>query len=340
MNTQSNQRGLLKLRFFFIISLVIVLIFVVAYFFYSLVPLTEGAPSVKFQIIKGESLKEIATHLMEKSLIKSAFIFEFYALLSGRAQKFQPGIYDLSAAMSIPQIVNTLVNGGKDEVILTIVEGATLKDIDEFLSDHQVIEKNSLINFPLDRLSNTYPFLVNVEIKSLEGFLMPDTYHFKMYSSAADVLEKILNNFYNKAWPLLANKTDWYRLLILASYLEREVPKFEDRQIVAGIILKRFSHQMPLQIDATVSYAKCNGRLKTCPSPLVDKKDLEISSVYNTYKNLGWTPTPIANPSVNAIRAALTPKASPYWYYLSSKTGETIFSKNLDGHNLNKAKYL
>ncbi|PIR06375.1 hypothetical protein COV54_02735 [Candidatus Jorgensenbacteria bacterium CG11_big_fil_rev_8_21_14_0_20_38_23] len=340
MNPQFNQRGLLSLRFFVGIGMAFVFIFSTAYFFYGLVPLTQGAPEVKFQITKGDSLKEIGDGLVQKSLIKSAFIFKLYALLSGKAQKFQPGLYDLNAAMSIPQIVNSLVAAGKDEAVVAVPDGSTLKDIDDILSAAKVIEKNSLVSFPAKRLNNSYPFLINIDIDSLEGFLMPDTYHFKMYSSVDQVLEKVLGNFQNKAWPLLVNNADWYRYLTLASFLEREVPKFEDRQMVAGIILKRLLARMPLQIDATVTYVKCGGRLKNCPNPLITKDDLTLNSAYNTYKNLGWTPTPISNPSVNAIQAALTSKASPYWYYLSSKNGETIFSKNLDTHNLNRAKYL
>ncbi|PIW97566.1 hypothetical protein COZ81_01845, partial [Candidatus Jorgensenbacteria bacterium CG_4_8_14_3_um_filter_38_10] len=122
-----------------------VFIFSTAYFFYGLVPLTQGAPEVKFQITKGDSLKEIGDGLVQKSLIKSAFIFKLYALLSGKAQKFQPGLYDLNAAMSIPQIVNSLVAAGKDEAVVAVPDGSTLKDIDDILSAAKVIEKNSLV---------------------------------------------------------------------------------------------------------------------------------------------------------------------------------------------------
>ena len=129
--------------------------------------------------------------------------------------------------------------------------------------------------------------------------------------------------------------------MILASFLEREVREFDDRQIVAGILLKRLRVGIPLQVDATISYAKCGGALRSCEEIIVTRNDLALASPYNTYQRLGWTPTPIANPGEAAIKAAVTPRSSPYFYYLSAKeTKETVFSKTLEEHNLNRAKYL
>lgn len=96
---------------------------------------------------------------------------------------------------------------------------------------------------------------------------------------------------------------------------------------------------MPFQVDATLGYAKCDGLLKGCDARIT-KADTALASPYNTYTQLGWPPTPIANPGEDAIRAALTPKDSPYLYYLSSKSGEILFSKTLDEHNTKRAKYL
>ncbi|MEK7077064.1 MAG: endolytic transglycosylase MltG, partial [Patescibacteria group bacterium] len=134
-----------------------------------------------------------------------------------------------------------------------------------------------------------------------------------------------------KAWPVLRGKDDWYERLTLASYLEREVPEFQERRLVAGVLLKRERIGMPLQVDATLSYAKCNGALLKCPNVAVTRNDRSIASPYNTYERLHFTPTPIANPGESAIKAAASPEESPYLYYLSAKkTGETIFSRTLE----------
>jgi len=340
MDPQNVKRGILTFRFLGSLFLSLIFVIGVAYFFYCLQPVNISDTELQeFKIEKGEGIREIGARLSQKSLIKSISVFKFYSLISGRAHKFQPGVYDLKASMSTPQIVNILTSGKVKEARVIIPEGLTLKDIDALLSDSGVIKKGELIKFKPESLASSFPFLEG--ISSLEGFLFPDTYNFRIDSSVEEVVEKFLFNFKNKAWPFLKDTADWYNRLILASFLEREVPSFSDRQIVAGILLKRLEAKMPLQVDATITYAKCDGKVKDCPDALVRRSDLTIVSVYNTYQRLGFTPTPIANPGQSAIKAALSPVQSPYWYYLSaSGTKETIFSKTLDEHNINIIKYL
>lgn len=329
----------MDLRFLVGMGAVLIFILMVAYFFYGLQPSEVSAAAVQFKIARGEGLKAISAHLSQTFLIKSISVFKFYSLMSGKAQKFQPGIYELTPRMSVPQIVGILTESGRNEITVVLPEGLALKDFDKILSDAQVVETRALANYPFKALANEYPFLA--EATSLEGFIFPDTYRFHIDSTPEEVLKRILENFKLKAWPLLAEKENWYDYLVLASFLEREVPDFNDRQIVAGLLWKRLKNSTPLQIDATISYLKCGGELKDCDKILVTKKDLAFPSTYNTYQRLGLTPTPIANPGQAAIKAALTPKISSYWYYLSdSKTKETIFARTLEEHNQNRFKYL
>ncbi len=336
------------MRFLTGLGAVLFLILITAYFFYGLQPniaeevagdaVLHKEPAI-FKISKGDGLKEISAHLSSQSLIKSIAVFKLYSLLSGKAQRFQPGVHELKATMSVPQIINSLTTIGKNEVTVTIPEGMAIKDINDILRAAGVIEKDALINYSFDELISDYPFLT--QAKSLEGFLFPDTYRFDVDSGINRVVERFLDNFEIKAWSLLQAEKNWYDFLILASLLEREVPDFNDRQVVAGILLKRLRLGIPLQIDATISYLKCGGRLKGCSQAIVAKKDLTLSSPFNTYQRLGWTPTPISNPGQSAISAALNPQSSPYLYYLSAKdTKETIFSKTLEEHNRNRARYL
>ncbi|MBI5732363.1 endolytic transglycosylase MltG [Candidatus Jorgensenbacteria bacterium] len=321
-------------------------IIIIAYFFYGLQPAawsggssTSDEASIQFRIIRGEGFRDIGARLSQTKLLKSIAVFKFYSLLTGRAQRFQPGIYQLSDTMSVPEIVRILTAGGKNEVTVTIPEGTTVKDIDAILAVYGIIEKGELNSFRPDELASEYQFLTGVH--SFEGFLFPDTYRFNLNSSVEKIVRVFLDTFTVKSWPELESKKDWYDFLILASYLEREVPEFNDRQIVAGIMFKRLKLGIPLQIDATLSYAKCDGELMECPTLLVGREDLTIASPYNTYQRLGWTPTPISNPGQAAIKAAVTPKTSPYLFYLSaSKTKETLFSKTLEEHNIKRAKYL
>ncbi|MFH0712807.1 MAG: endolytic transglycosylase MltG [Candidatus Jorgensenbacteria bacterium] len=341
MNPQIGKRGLLNSRFTITLAVIIFFILVIAYFFWGLQPNADknGNGEIIFKISKGEGLKEISARLSQGGLIKSIAVFKTYSLISGSARKLQPGVHELSAKMSVPQIIRQLTKQGENEVTVTIPEGSALKDIDSMLVSAQVIEEDSIINFPIEKLEQDFEFLTGAQ--SLEGFLFPDTYRFEVSSGAETVLRRLLDNFEEKAWPLLKTENNWYDLLILASYLEREVPDFNDRRIVAGILLKRLSIGMPLQVDATISYLKCDGELRGCGEIVVTRGDLTLPSPYNTYERLGWTPTPISNPGQSAIRAAAEPEKSPYFYYLSTeKTGETIFSRTLDEHNENRVKYL
>ncbi len=326
------------MRFLILLGAILVFILTVAYFFYGLQPSYALENPVAFQVAKRESFRAISARLSRESLIKSIAVFKVYSILTGNARKFQPGTYQLASTMNIPQIVEYLTAGGKNEVTVKITEGATAKDVDATLAAAGVITPGALLNFPFKNLATQYPFLNQ---NSLEGFLFPDTYNFALNSSPETVLRRFLDTFEIKAWPLLSSQKNWYDSLILASFLEREVKSMNDRQIVAGIILKRLKLGMPLQIDATVSYVKCDQGFMNCAKPGVAKEDLKTDSSYNTYAHLGWTPTPIANPSKGAIQAALTPQASGYLYYLTdSRSGETVFSKTLDEHNDNRVKYL
>lgn len=316
------------------------LIFIIgiAYFFYGLQPSVPTADAKEFKVAKGEGVKEIGARLSQLSLIKSIGVFKFYSLISGNAQQFKPGVYELAANMSVPQIVETLTAGVKD-VRVVIPEGLTVADIDDLLRGAGVLADSRLTDLKVADFEKDFSFLAGRT--SFEGFFFPDTYHFKTESEPAEVAVKLLNVFKEKAWPILKDEPDSYSRLILASLLEREVPSFIDRQVVAGILLKRLRVGMPLQVDATVTYAKCGGAIRNCPAPVVSRDDLKFVSLYNTYQHLGLPPTPIANPGQAALKAAVTPVESAYWYYLSAaSTRQTIFSKTLDEHNNNRAKYL
>ena len=340
MNPQTGKRGLLNSRFTISVAASIVFILIVAYFFWGLQPnAEENGGGMSFKISKGEGLKEISARLSQGRFIKSIAVFKVYSLITGSARKFQPGVYELKPSMSVPAIIGQITSFGESEVTVTVLEGMTMKDIDSLLASVGVIEEGALTGFPAEALEGDFEFLAGVQ--SLEGFLFPDTYRFEVFSEAETAIRRILENFEEKAWSILQNENNWYDSLILASYLEREVPDFNDRRIVAGILLKRLSIGMPLQVDATISYVKCDGELRGCADIVVMRKDLTLPSPYNTYERLGWTPTPISNPGQSAVRAATEPEKSPYLYYLSSEeTGKTIFSRTLDEHNANRVKYL
>ncbi len=338
MNPQDKQRGLLRLRFLIVLGLLLAVILLIAYFVYGLEPSYKKETPVSFEVMRGESFRSIGARLSQEALIRSITVFKIYSFLTGSASKFQPGVYSLASTMSVPEIVNALKEGGVTQATVRIIEGTTLRDIDAALAEAGVTRAGAIVNFPIATVRDHYPFLAHAT--SLEGFLFPDTYHFSRDAAPETVVKKFLDTFEVKAWPLLSEKADWYRSLILASYLEKEVVTMRDRRLVAGILLKRISIAMPLQVDATIVYAKCGGALKACSGAALTAQDLKINSPYNTYLHRGWTPTPIGNPGKDAIQAAVTPLVSAYLYYLSTPDQQTIFSRTLQEHNTSSARYL
>lgn len=311
-----------------ILSLVVFFLLWLPYYSYMLNPVvgvvpTLGAPEpVNFTVRKGDGLRDISAALESQQLIKSAQFFRFYAFFTGQAHQLKPGIYSINPASSTPEIAKQLVAGPPNEVVVRILEGANAAEIDAQLAAAGVIRPGAFLALSFASSSASYPFLAKA--KSFEGFLFPDTYRFYYGSKPEVVLKTMLDNFSDKVGQLITDSRKSFKdILTIASMLEKEVPDHEDRQVVAGIMYKRLSIDMPLQIDATVAYAATHG------------------DAYDTYKHYGLPPGPIGNPGEGAIKAALSPKSSNYLYYLSDpKTGKTIFSKTFDEHVANKAKYL
>ncbi|MFH1246429.1 MAG: endolytic transglycosylase MltG [Candidatus Liptonbacteria bacterium] len=301
-------------------------------FFSTITPRTYGdsANKIQFEVTPGESARTIASKLEGVGLIKSSFGFYVTALLSGDAFGLKPGEYEFSSDMSARAIINALVNGPDLEREVVIREGATIYDVDAALADAGVLSRHALIDYAKGSDAD------------LEGYLFPDTYRFYVSSTVTDVVGKMLVNFNQKAAPLLPkDPTEAHDALVIASLIEKEIPLARDRQIVAGIFLKRLHTGMPLQVDATVCYMKevASGGGDSC-LPLTPL-DFTKSSPYNTYIVKGLPPQPIGNPGKEAIEAALHPIESPYWFYLSEPgDGQTIFATTLDEHNRNRVKYL
>jgi len=318
----------LKLGIFIFILFLSFLIYV----FWNLKPVDiKGAGVEKmFKINNGESFLEITNNLYKEKLIRSKISFAFLGFLTGQFLKIHSGLYKLNSNLNSINILFLLSSGKGKEVRVLIPEGETLYEIDAILVENNVLKKGELIDY------------IKKNNLKLEGYLMPDTYIFFYDSKPEDVIKKMTDNFNLKIKPLIeekkANETS---TLILASMLEKEAPDFEDRKIIAGILLKRLKLNIPLQVDATICYIKIiqnNGPINCLPLlPL----DFKINSEYNTYVNKGLPPGPISNPSKEAVLAALNPIESKYLYYLSDPiTKKTIFSKTLEEHNKNILKFL
>jgi UPF0755 protein len=299
------------------------------WFFFNLDPVSgtaDATSQIVFQVSPGDGFREVAHNLSFARLIRSPIAFELFSLVNGRAFELKPGLYRLSPSMDVEQIIAALSGDGAGKVTVTLPEGSNIFDIDRILSAALVIRPGALINA--------------TNAQNLEGHLFPDTYQFYTNDTVTDVVREMTSDFNAKAGPLLAAAPT--STLIIASIVQKEVPDQQDQELVAGIVLKRLADGMPLDIDATVCYAKLlqspSSTAQTCSLSVLDFK---IDSPYNTYLNKGLPPGPIGNPGTSAITAALHPQGSPYLYYLSDPaTGKTIFAKTLDEQNQNRVKYL
>jgi len=306
-----------------------------------------------FLIKRGEGLRDIALNLAREGLIKSKFFFELFTFVKKSHTNLLAGVYELSPAMNIPEILQKFTKGEVVKEKITIVEGWDLKDIGYYFESKgmsQTQEFFEIAGVPgiiasedlLSKkdFSEEFEFLKEKPKNiSLEGYLFPDTYEIQKDESLEEILRKMLQNFDRKITNDLKEeishqKKTLFEVLTMASLLEREIKSIEDRQIAAGILWKRLKEGWPLQVDATLTYLTGKG------SSELKKEDLAIDSLYNTYKFKGLPIGPICNPGLESIKAALYYKESPYWFYLTTPEGETIFSKTLEEHNINRAKYL
>ena len=337
------------IKFTIIIIIVIFAIVCAAYWRGINASVSENGQDVTFLISQGESVKQIGENLHKADLIKSKFCFKVYIRQNNKQANLQAGEYILNPNLSIKEIANTLVAGQSlsKEKTIKIIEGWNINDINKYLANNAIISENEFTELAKLEIGNwkleiNKPnFLDNAPIKAdLEGYLFPDTYRIFKDASAEDIIEKMLTNFDKKLTEEMRveiskqGKTI-HKIIIMASLIEKEVRTAEDMKIVSGIFWDRIKYGQALESCATLAY------ILGINKPQYTIEDTKIDSLYNTYQNQGLPPGPICNPGINAIKAAIYPKYTNYNYFLNSPdTGETIFSKTLDEHNRNKARYL
>jgi UPF0755 protein len=239
--------------------------------------------------------------------------------------------------MPLLKISQNLTLARADQKV-TLIEGWRSEQIGELLVE---------AGFDLNLIS----WQETVRAGNLEGRLFPDTYYFPQKANQEEILAIIEKNFQKKVVTGLKeeigqSKLTLEQILTLASIIEREVHEEEARQIVAGILLKRWQNHWPLQADATVQYAVASSRFVVQGSKSdwwpksLTKKDLSINSPYNTYLSRRLPPGPICNPGLSSIKAVLNSQPSLYWFYISDKQGQMHYAKTDEEQARNIQKYL
>jgi UPF0755 protein len=328
-----------------------------------------ASEGVFVEVPRGSSSRSVARLLERKGVVRSSVAFEFYARRHPR-RSLQAGEYFFDRATSAHDVFWKLANGQVFEQPFTVREGETMFDIARDLEAGKFMPADEFLKAAKD------PTLIHdiaPKAATLEGFLFPATYHLARHPSATALTADMVRKF-KEEWatvtalalagdPMTSSGTfteatqttqatpaapsaaantappsarPVAAIVTLASLVERETPKAEERPLVAGVFENRLHKNMLLQCDPTVIYAleqqgRYNGSLSTA--------DLHVDSPYNSYTHTGLPPGPIGNPGGASLRAAYQPAHTNYLYFVANTQGGHFFSSTLAEHNNNVIKY-
>lgn len=286
--------------------------------------------------------------------------FVYKSLVIDNEKKFSPLAIRLIDKLTRRQPAPTIVP--KLEETIRILEGWTSSDIDQYFKRQGKWPSEEFLEaagFPrvdyrgnkelpaLPDWSDKFVFLADKpEYYGLEGYLFPDTYRIYASSTVTDVITKMLENFDNKLTDKMRSDIkkqgeSIYNIITMASIIEKEAPinyqtgDNRDARIISGIFWNRLEIGQGLESDATLTYVFGDN------NPQHSGKDLEVDSLYNTYKYRGLPPGPICNPGILAIEAAIYPISTDYYFFVTPLgKNEVIYAHTYEEHKKNKAQYL
>ncbi|MBE3092501.1 MAG: endolytic transglycosylase MltG [Chloroflexi bacterium] len=305
------------------INLVIILLVIPLLLFYLVsCSLFKGAEKeevtagveVEFEIKEGMTLKEIASLLEEKGIIDNAFLFRLFVEQRGKEKSLIPGIYTVETNSEYEKVLDRIVAGTPVVTYKFIIpEGYTVKQIIEMVAQEIPFIEYKDMEEAVDIGNYSYDYLKDAE--SLEGFLFPKTYEITIDYSARDIIEMMLAQYQFETGSLDYSFSEdkgftRYDILKIASMIEKEAYIAEERGLISAVIHNRLDINMALGIDATLCYFldKWDGNLT--------ETDLETDTEYNTRLYAGLPPTPICNPGLASIEAALNPADVDFLYYV------------------------
>ena len=312
-----------------ILLLLIIFISVSFYLFYreGFLPVNKLSKETKTFIIKsGEPLDTITNNLASDGLIRNKIVFYLVVKKLGLERKIQAGEFKISENMNAEQVAINLTHGSIDTSI-TLIEGMRKEEMAQIISKTLDIPE------------------IEIMSKTKEGYIFPDTYQVPKNASSDVVLTIIKNNQkFVKAFQNIKKQTKLTekQALILASLVEREARQPSTREKIAGIILKRYLANWPLDLDASLQYILgYQANEKSWWKKSITDEDKNIDSPFNTYKNKGLPPEPVCSPSLSSLEAVINADPStPYWFYLTDNNGVMHYAVTLEEHEANIQKYL
>ncbi len=287
------------------------------------------------EILYGKRSIDIAMLLYREGILRSPLSFiTIHTIVRG---KLEAGEYEFSGWVFPWEVYLKISRGQKKLYKITIPEGYDIYDIANTLEKHSICKAEDFIKFANSpEIAKKY----GIKTYTMEGFLFPDTYYFSKNTHPIKIIDTMFKNFLKKTELLRAQLEEKGMTLeewvIIASMIEKETGINEERPLVSSVINNRIKKGMPLQIDPTVIYAlkrrgEWNGKLT--------KKHLQLEDPYNTYYYRGLPPSPICNPGIKSLEAALNPAKTNYLYFVSMGNGRHVFSSSYKEHLKNIAIY-
>lgn len=295
----------------------------------------HGNKLVDFSISPGATLRSASQQMSDSGLDFPPWQFTLLARLVGKAAEIKAGSYEVEQGITPWLLLGKLTRGDVTQAEIVFVEGKTFRQLRAILDAHPALQHTTSGLKDQEILA-----LIDASVKHPEGLFFPDTYLFAKNSSDLSVLKRAYRAMQQQLaieWqrrdPDVPYATP-YEALIMASIVEKETGRAEDRPAVSAVFSNRLRLGMMLQTDPAVIYGvgdKFDGNLR--------KRDLQLDTPYNTYMRPGLPPTPISMPGLASLRVTLHPPRSDKLYFVARGDGSSEFSRSLDEHNRAVAKY-
>ncbi len=288
-----------------------------------------------FQISPGSNIKSIAQQLTREQIIDDPWLFILLAKLKDVETRVRAGEYRIEAEQTPDDLLETFTTGKSIQYGFTVIEGWSFRQMMDALAEDPVI-----VHTLQGKSDAEIMQAIGYPDQHPEGMFFPDTYRFPKGTTDVDFLKRayeVMQQHLEQEWaqrePDLPLNSS-YEALILASIIEKETGAGFERPLIAGVFTERLRRNMRLQTDPTIIYGLGSGF-----DGDIRFRDLKKDTPYNTYLHAGLTPTPIALPGLDAIRAALHPEPTRALYFVSKGDGTHQFSETLEEHNAAVARY-
>lgn len=289
-------------------------------------------------IPQGLGTQAIGQRLVEAGVIRDSLAFRIAIWRSGQARRLQAGEYRFDQPMTAIEVLDKIARGEVDLIPLTFPEGLTIAEMSTLFEQGGFGAASAFLTAARD---GSLVRDLDPEAEDLEGYLFPDTYALARHTDAPHVIRAMVDRFRRKLTPEIQTAATSQglsirQLVTLASIVEKETGRPDERPMVASVYANRLKIGMALQCDPTVIYAlqragRFDGNLR--------RDDLQFDSPYNTYRYPGLPPGPVAAPGQAALQAAAEPAASDFLFFVSRNDGTHAFARNLAEHNQNVQKF-